>query len=215
MFDYVKDKNFLHRAQSCCSEIVKAVEFECRNDGLNGQVFLVGSGARNMVTQNGNGAIDFDYNLNVISCPNWEDAKAIKETVRKNFNKVMRKYQLHDVQDSTSSLSTDKLYFEDNPSVKFSIDLAIVTQNDAGIWERLIHEKTGFVVNDRYFWNKVKNSKLVREKSARLKKADRWLDVRTKYIDKKNKYLRQNDYNHPSFVCYIEAVNDVYNHYFY
>lgn len=27
----------------------------------------------------------------------------------------------------------------------------------------------------------------------------------------KNNYLRGNDSNHPSFICYIEAVNNVYN----
>ena len=27
----------------------------------------------------------------------------------------------------------------------------------------------------------------------------------------KNMYLVRNDYNHPSFICYIEAVNNVYN----
>ena len=36
--------------------------------GINTQFFLVGSGARNMVTQNGDGPIDFDYNLNILSC---------------------------------------------------------------------------------------------------------------------------------------------------
>lgn len=25
------------------------------------------------------------------------------------------------------------------------------------------------------------------------------------------RYLTQNDHNHPSFICYIEAVNNVYN----
>lgn len=40
-----------------------------------------------MITQNGNDPIDFDYNLNILSCPNWENAKAIKETVKKHSTK--------------------------------------------------------------------------------------------------------------------------------
>ena len=33
----------------------------------------------------------------------------------------------------------------------------------------------------------------------------------TQYLNIKNRYLRQNDHDHPSFICYIEAVNNVYN----
>ncbi len=42
-----------------------------------------------MVTQNENSPFDFDYNLNILSCPDWNNAKEIKEMVRKCFNKVM------------------------------------------------------------------------------------------------------------------------------
>lgn len=31
------------------------------------------------------------------------------------------------------------------------------------------------------------------------------------YHNIKNRYLCYNDYNHSSFICYIEAVNNVYN----
>ena len=35
--------------------------------------------------------------------------------------------------------------------------------------------------------------------------------VREQYLALKNMYLSKNDINHPSFICYIEAVNNVYN----
>ena len=35
--------------------------------------------------------------------------------------------------------------------------------------------------------------------------------TREQYKRIKNKYLTSNDYNHSSFICYIEAVNNVYN----
>ena len=35
-----------------------------------------------------------------------------------------------------------------------------------------------------------------------------------KYLEKKNMYLSWQDHNHPSFVVYVEAVNEVYNRYF-
>ncbi len=213
MFHYVEDKEFLRRAQSFCSKIVKEVEAECRRDGLNSQVFLIGSGARNMVTQNENGSIDFDYNLNVLSCNDWENGKGIKELVRKAFNRVMQKNKLHDVEDSGSSLTTKPICFKDNPRIEFSIDLAIVTMNDGGIWERLIHDKTGFMSYDKYYWNRVQNSTEMWEKARALKREGYWNIVRKQYLMIKDTYLRRNEH-HPSFVCYIEAVNNVYNQYF-
>ena len=35
--------------------------------------------------------------------------------------------------------------------------------------------------------------------------------VRDKYLELKNMYLRRGDRDHPSFICYIEAVNNVYD----
>ena len=103
-----------------------------------------------------------------------------------------------------------EIHFKDQPTLRFSIDIGIVTRDNNGLWNRLIHEKTGFSFTDKYYWNEVRNSKGVSDKAATLKKNNHWNDVRQRYLDIKNKYLRANDYNHPSFVCYIEAVNEIY-----
>ena len=44
-----------------------------------------------------------------------------------------------------------------------------------------------------------------------LKENDLWLKVRDTYLEKKNMYLRRQDHEHPSFIAYIEAVNEVYH----
>lgn len=103
--------------------------------------FLVGSGAKNMVTQNENESIDFDYNLNIISCPDWEEPRSIKESVRKAMNRIMTNEGLGTVDDSTSCLTTKTISFKDSPENKWSIDLCIVTKDSDGNWQRLIHEK--------------------------------------------------------------------------
>lgn len=103
--------------------------------------FLVGSGAKNMVTQNENESIDFDYNLNIISCPDWEDPGSIKESVRKAMNRIMTNEGLGTVDDSTSCLTTKTINFKDSPENKWSIDLCVVTKDSGGNWQRLIHEK--------------------------------------------------------------------------
>lgn len=212
MYNYFEDKQLLRKIQSNCSGIVKEVEEELRNQGLNSQVFLIGSGGRNMVMQNENEPIDFDYNLNVLSCDDINNCKEIKELVRKTFNKVMRRNNLDDVDDSTSSLTTKKYHLVSNPEIEFSIDLAVVTMDNSGEWYRLKHEKTGYSYNDRYYWNEVPNSKGYNDKAIKIKQVQCWELVREQYKNIKNKYLTSNDHDHPSFICYIEAVNNVYNH---
>ena len=212
MYRYVEDKEFLKKAQSFSSKLMHELEEELREEGINTQFFLVGSGARNMVTQNGDGPIDFDYNLNILSCDDINDCRTIKETTRKVLNKILRSYNLDDVSDSTIPLTTGKMHYNDQPEMEFYIDICIVT-NDNGKWFRLKHEKTGFVNFDRYYWNESPNSKNYQRKSYAIKSVPGWWDeVRTEYIRLKNLYLRQNDHNHPSFICYIEAVNNIYNH---
>lgn len=210
MFHFINDKSFLRRAQTYCSAIVKNVECKCRDLGINSQVFLIGSGAKNLITQNADGPIDFDYNLNIISCPDWNNAYEIKETVRKAFNQVMREYNLDDVQDSTSSLTTYPIHFVNAPSIEFSIDLAIVTKDTSDRWERLIHDKNGSLAYDRWFWNIGPSNTGLRQKVDWLKANGYWEMVRDRYLAKKNLYLSRNDHNHPSFICYIEAVNEVF-----
>ena len=164
-----------------------------------------------MVTRNARTPIDFDYNLNIQKCDDFEDCRVIKETVRKAFNKVLSTHNFVACEDSTSSLTSKPIYFINDPDIKFSIDLCIVTKDTDGFWHRLIHQKTGYTANDTYFWNKAPNSKNVKAKSDKIKKSGNWLLVRDEYLKLKNKYLTSNDHNHPSFICYIEAVNNVYN----
>ncbi len=215
MYKYFLDKTYLRNAQRLCSEIVSDVQDEVRKKGINCQFFLIGSGARNMVTyqerKDGNVYIDFDYNLRILSPTLPKNDNEIKETVRKAFNKIWRKrYGTECVQDSTSSLTSNLIYYEEKPNVYFSIDLGIVFQNKSGEWFRLIHDKRRGVYN----WNPVRNSNRINDKVSILKRNHHWDgqdSVRNNYLNIKNKYLRQNDNNHPSFICYIEAINQTFN----
>lgn len=63
----------------------------------------------------------------------------------------------------------------------------------------------------KYFWNQAPNSRRLKEKADYIKSKGKWALVREQYKRIKNKYLTSNDYNHSSFICYIEAVNNVYN----
>lgn len=214
MYKYVSDKPFLKCMRNSCGIIMQDLCHSLKEDYDIGTIFyLVGSGARNLVLQlqNSDNPIDLDYNLEIVRIKNLEDCRNIKECVRKTFNKVLRKHGWSDCQDSKSSLTTEKRHFVTGNQTEFSIDVCIVCRDTDNNYYRLIHEKTGWSCYDRYYWNQAPNSSKVREKADYIKKHGKWLLVREQYLNIKKKYLRQNDHNHPSFVCYIEAVNNVYN----
>ena len=213
MYKFIEDKDFLHHMRRFCSDIVNQLVQTINNeDFLNVQAHLIGSGAKNLITQNENEDIDLDYNLVIINS-SWDinDCKQIKEYVKKKFNDVLKNSGLGACSDSKSCLSTKKLHFMEDYQTKFSIDLAIVFEEQDGTWYRLIHEKTGYVDHDRWIWNISRNSKELTNKVKWIKDNNLWSKLRNAYLKKKNMYLRRGDNEHPSFICYIEAVNEIYN----
>lgn len=216
MYHWIKDKEFLRNMRTLCSDLVNQLVVAINNDDeYEVEAHMVGSGAKHLETQNSNEPVDLDYNLNIIESKqmplediNEED---IKEYVRKEFNKILNKNDIGDCSDSTSCLTTPRMHFETGNQTEFSIDLAIVYEESDGTWFRLIHQKTGNTHTDAWFWNEAPHSNGLEEKVSRIKEDGHWNDVRDTYLDKKNLYLTKNDHNHPSFICYIEAVNEVYD----
>lgn len=152
-----------------------------------------------------------DFNIEIVNIDgDINDGRTIKEYIRKKFNLALAFKGWGDCKDSTSVLTTEKRVFNKGNKTSFSVDVAIVTESN-GKWYRLIHQKTGHVDKDHWIWNECPNSTGLRKKILKIKKNNCWMDVRNAYLKKKNFYLTRNDYNHPSFVCYIEAVNEVYN----
>lgn len=208
-------KVFLKDMKYLCSNIINQLVQLINNDSLmEVEAHLVGSGAKNLITQNSNEPIDLDYNLMIIDSEiNINNCREIKEYIRKQFNVILNKNGWNDCMDSTSVLTTEKRHFTKGNHTEFSIDLAIVF-NDRNGCHRLIHEKTGFTAWDRYYWNLVPNSKDLFDRVADIKDEHLWNEVIDEYLEKKNMYLRRQDYNHPSFNVYVETVNQVFNKYF-
>ena len=212
MYHYLDDKEFLHRMRSLSGEIMQLLCHYLKEDyDIGANFYLVGSGARNLILQNENRPIVLDYNLEIVRCEDYDDCRHLKECCRKTFNRVLREYKLHDCEDSTSSLTSKLIQFNSGNSTEFSIDVCITTRDVKDNYHRLMHDKTGWTLNDRYFWNMAPHSKGLKEKVDFIKKNGKWELVRDQYIRIKNRYLTRNDDEHPSFVCYIEAVSNVYN----
>ena len=218
MYTYIEDKTFLKEMKRCCSDIINQLVQSINNDSVMiVEAHLVGSGARNLITQNARQPVDLDYNLCIAETTgdfSINDGRMIKEYIRKQFNIILNRNGWADCSDSTSALTTEERYF---PKLKnhtaFKIDLAIVKRDCYG-WHRLRHHKTGFASCDQWYWNLTKNSDDLEDKIEKLKRNNLWEEVRETYLYKKNEYLKRNDSEHPSFIVYIETVNEIYYKFF-
>ena len=216
MYHYIQDKDFQKRLKSTCSDIVNQLVQNINKDSvMTVKACLVGSGAKNLVTQNANNPIDLDYNICILDTEsiNINNGREIKAYIKKEFSSVLKKNDWSDCQDSTSVLTTGQRVFKQGNKTAFSIDIAITFENSFG-WHKLIHEKTGLDIYDRYYWNEIPDSKQLEEKVYAIKLNHLWEEVRNTYLKKKNFYLQKNDRTHPSFIVYIESVNQIYNKYF-
>lgn len=210
MYHYLDDKEFVGKMRALAGEIMQSLcHFLKEDHGIGANFYLVGSGARNLILQNGNQPVDLDYNLEIVKCEDIDDCRYLKECARKSFNKALGAYYFRDCEDSTSSLTSKQIYFNGGNPTGFSIDVCITYRDKKGNYHRLIHKKTGLLVLDEYYWNLAPYAKKVKEKADYIKKRGKWESVRQEYKEIKNNYL--GDSNHPSFVCYVEAVNNVYN----
>ncbi|MCQ2741127.1 MAG: hypothetical protein MJ210_03305 [Alphaproteobacteria bacterium] len=215
MYHFIEDKDYVKRMKSVCSDLInQLVQNINKDDVMEVAAHLVGSGAKNLITQNAKERVDLDYNLEIIEC--WEysinNCREIKTYIINKFNEVLRNNDWGDCKDSTSAITTEERVFKKGNKTPFSIDLCIVRTDKNG-WYRLIHHKTGFVCYDDYIWNQARNSSDLQERVDWLKENDLWNEVRETYLDKKNMYLTRNDYDHNSFIIYIETINEVYDRY--
>ena len=81
MYHWVEDKKFLGRMKGLCSNIVNQLVQLINNEGkMHVRAYLVGSGAKNLITQNADEAVDLDFNLEIIDCYEFDinDCKNIK-----------------------------------------------------------------------------------------------------------------------------------------
>lgn len=214
----IVDASECRRYRQDCAKVLTQVRDELRDEkDIITQFTLVGSGARNMVTRNGNGPFDLDYNLESIKAPDEyrNDLRKLKDTVRVLLDKASGLKCFTESQNSTVAL-TALLHFKDEPQVEFSFDVVIVARNRDGTLCRLVNNKHDSYngMQGQYVWNERPNSHNVKEKADKIKRKGKWLEVRERYVKLKELYLSRQDKNHPSFIAYIEAVNQVYNKYF-
>ena len=82
MYHFITDKEYLKKLKSCCSDIINQLVQFINEDGvMEVQAHLVGSGARNLITQNEQEPVDLDYNMEILDSGefNINDGRGIEE----------------------------------------------------------------------------------------------------------------------------------------
>lgn len=92
MYKYV-DRQQVQRYDRKCRTILEKLRQVLREDyGIISQISLVGSGARDLVTRNGKGSFDLDYNLILQSSPEEfdHDLAGLKRVIRETLDSISR-----------------------------------------------------------------------------------------------------------------------------
>lgn len=205
MYKYVSRKE-VRPHRELCVDLLHQMKAELRKkNNIRMDIRSIGSGAANMVTSNGCGSYDLDYNLvfHKLSEDYLKDPGKLKELIRSSLD-ALRPKTFSRGKDSTSSI-TFLERSENRKKVRFKLDVAI-------IWQRrkerlcLIHDK----VQGQFIWDTRKDLEAVGMKVAAITKSGRRNELRDVYLRLKNQYLVRGDTDHPSFIVYAEAVNEVY-----
>lgn len=220
MYHYINDKEFLGKLKVECTSIINQLVILINNEGLlTVKASIIGSGGVNLITQNKKEPINVDYNIYIVEVKDnsVKDGNSIKEYIRKRFNVVLRNNKWGNSFERGISIMTKERFLKNYFHFKFCIKLFIFKEHSSKQFI-LVNTKNKPFDKDTWIWNEIKDSKDLKVKIKFIKDLKRWNDVREMYrfiknlyyINVNNKYL---DINHPSIMCYIEAVNKVYDKY--
>lgn len=172
---------------------------------LKSHFYLVGSGAKNLVTQNENEPFDLDWNLEIYNLAEPKrNTEWLKTTIMNFLNEILEDSPFSNCQDSTAVITSR---WKTKNGLHFSFDIAILVENSNGTFCRMIHDKS----MKRYYWTEVPDSKDVYDRMDKLKENGWWQEIRDTYLKKKNMYLKRIDeQQHPSFNIFVETINEVW-----
>lgn len=171
-----------------CQEVLNELQKKLREThSIVVQSSLAGSGARNMVTRNGEGPFDLDFNLMILSAPREyeESPQKLKEVIRRTLDDLIRKKCSYG-KESTSSIKYI-IHSVDGKKVEIYFDVAVLRRDEeSGDILRLIHDKK----NEVTYWNQKPDEKNLDFYELVIKKAGCWKAVRDLYLEKKNMYQK-------------------------
>ena len=152
MYEYVA-KGEVTGYRAYCSNVLNRLKMKLeKGHDIRAYVTLIGSGAQNMVTRDGKGTFDLDYNLVLTFIPQEyeKSLKRLKNLIRKILDDLVNERFTYG-KDFTSSI-TYLAHARDRKTVVFGFDVALIREK--GSQSRLIHDKE----KDIFIWNQIRDS---------------------------------------------------------
>lgn len=211
-YQYVTRKQ-LSLAKNDLIQIIHSVQNRLSKD-FTFQFYFVGSTRRNMVTYVAdiNVGYDFDVNIHVNSTSDNLTAKEIKMKIKDALDRIVINFGYDYAEDSTRVI-TIKFKDKENSRILHSCDFAIVNDyidDDGYEGQQYIHFNKK---QNKYFWaEQPQGYYLLDEKADWIKANDHWQEVRTLYLDHKN---RNNDLHKHSRSIYAETIHQICQKYGY
>lgn len=204
MYSYVS-KPTVKPARKICTSMLNELKGRLQEERIQVQIEPVGSARVNLVTKNGSDPFDLDYDIRVFSFDSDLKLSGLKKILLNAVRKEADAYGFRKVQDSTSAITC--IHYQDGTdSIDFHMDIGIIVMRDKNSGCRLIHDKR----QETYTLNEPVQYKDLHQHATAIYEHQMRKELRRVYLEKKNQYLKKGDQNHPSFVVYVEAVNQVY-----
>lgn len=202
-FEYVKESEYL-KSKEDIDQLIKLVQEKIKEEFTFNYEF-VGSFARKMITRDvsSNVGYDFDINLEVNVDEKKYQPSKIKNILMNAFNFNVNEFNFDCCEDDTR-VFTIKVKDEEKSKILYSCDFAIIKKHNSGKQQYIRHNKN----KDIYLWQpQRKGFYHLQEKIDQIKKENLWPEVKTRYLDKKNK---NTDNNKKSCSLFAETINDIY-----
>ncbi len=199
-------KNEIKEVSAAVRTIINNVQKSFLRDYFTFEFFLIGSGAKNLVTQNGDeGPFDLDYNFVIQKDKQGliNNPKKIKDLFIQAFNDANPNLGFEPANNSTSVITSRLIY---GNKLHFSLDVAILCEGNNGNYLKIVQNKT----NGQYYWNEIRSSREYKSKMDVIKKEGLWNVLREKYLDRKNLYLSRGEAKE-SFSVLLEVLNELYS----
>lgn len=203
MYIYLKNNNEKKKLRKNVENIILYVQKDVK-EYFTFEFKLIGSGYSDLITVNEeNDYFDLDYNIIIKKDKQnlYNNPKKIKELFLNSFNKYNSNYGFNFANNSKSVITSKKIK---NDSIIFSFDVALMIEENDGCLYKIVFDKK----NNRYIWNKVKDSNEYYYKLLVLKQDGHFNEIKKIYLDKKNKY-----YNKSSFSLLLEVINELWTKY--
>ncbi len=216
MYSYVEDKPFLTDAKRTALNIMKQLTSKLRDRGLDCNARLLGLDGKELILQNGNNPVEIEYLIEIEGSKEFDlnDGHQIKLVAMDEIDIISKPLLLPGCVSNTFNIILPQLRFSMGSTEKaFSIVISIVHEDPDGSYGRLGRKPSAVTARDQWSWIPVPDSIDLNYKAKKIRNKY-WKDVNSLYLKKKNAYLTRVNIGHPSFVCYVESVNEVYRLHF-